>query len=51
MIQASTLRDKDELKKISNVPGYYKWWAAQSELDVILNGVELIEGGQIMAKY
>ena len=41
MIQASTLRNKDELKKISNVPGYYKWWAAQSELDVIIKELNI----------
>ena len=41
MIRASTLRDKAELIKISNQPGYYKWWAAQSELDVILRALNI----------
>ena len=35
MIKASSLRNKEQLKSISALPGYYKWWAAQSELDVI----------------
>ena len=41
MIQARTLRNKEALRKISNLPGYYKWWAAQSELDVILKALNI----------
>ena len=41
MIKASFLRDKDELKSISSLPGYYKWWAAKSELDVILDNLHI----------
>ena len=41
MIKASSLRDKEQLKSISSLPGYYKWWAAQSELDVILKALNI----------
>ena len=41
MIKASSLRDKEHLKSISALPGYYKWWAAQSELDVILKALNI----------
>jgi hypothetical protein len=36
MIEAKTLRNKDNLKKIDAKPGYYKWWAHESELKIIL---------------
>ena len=41
MINAALLRNKENLKTISNFPGYYKWWAAQSELDVILKALNI----------
>ena len=41
MIPACIFRDKEHLKEISNLPGYYKWWAAQSELDVILKALNI----------
>ena len=36
MIGALMLRNKTELNKILKVPGYYKWWALRSELDLLL---------------
>lgn len=36
MIEAKSLRDKDNLKKIDAKPGYYKWWAHKLELKEIL---------------
>lgn len=41
MIKAALLRNKENLKTISGLPGYYKWWAAQSELDVILKALNI----------
>ena len=41
MIKASSLRNKDALKTIPSLPGYYKWWAARPELDVILRALNL----------
>lgn len=41
MIKASSLRNKDNLKSISSLPGYYKWWAAKSELEVILKALNI----------
>ena len=41
MIKAISLRDKTELNKISSLPGYYKWWASKSELDVILDALNV----------
>lgn len=37
MINAVDLRNKKELKRIDNKPGYYKWWANKSELNFILD--------------
>lgn len=37
MINAVDLRNKKELKRIDNKPGYYKWWANKSELKFILD--------------
>ncbi len=37
MLKASTLRNKTELQKIPAASGYYKWWCAKPELDVILD--------------
>lgn len=37
MIKAKLLRNKENLNAISPLPGYYKWWALKSELEVILN--------------
>ena len=37
MINAVKLRDKSEIKKIENKPGYYKWWAKKEEFDLILD--------------
>ena len=36
MISARDLRDKDNLLKIEDKPGYYKWWATREDLDFIL---------------
>lgn len=36
MISAKDLRDKNNLLKIEDKPGYYKWWAAREDLDIIL---------------
>lgn len=41
MIEAKTLRNKENIKRIEIGPGYYKWWAKQSELDVILDALEV----------
>lgn len=43
MIEAKSLREKDNLKNIDAKPGYYKWWAYGSELKKILAklGLEL----------
>ena len=41
MIPACIFRDKEHLKEISNLTGYYKWWAAQSELNVILKALNI----------
>lgn len=41
-IQARTLRSKNELNKIDKTkPGYYKWWAAEEQLNILLNKLEL----------
>lgn len=37
MIDAVKLRDKSEVKKIENKPGYYKWWAEREDFDLILD--------------
>ena len=37
IVKAIELRDKENLQKIKKAPGYYKWWANRTELDVILN--------------
>ncbi len=39
MLKASTLRNKTELQEIPAAAGYYKWWCAKPELDVILNAL------------
>ena len=39
MIQAKNLRNKNILQTLPKCPGYYKWWAKKSELDVILNAL------------
>lgn len=37
-IEAFKLRDKVQLDTIPrNKPGYYKWWAQENELQIILN--------------
>lgn len=41
MIKASSLRNQEELKKISSNPGYYKWWVSRTELDFILAALEV----------
>lgn len=41
MTKASLLRNKDNLLLISNLPGYYKWWAKKTELDLILNNLNV----------
>lgn len=41
MIKASSLRNQEELKKISSKPGYYKWWASRTELDCILTTLDV----------
>lgn len=41
MTKASTLRNKENLSAIAAAPGYYKWWAARPELDVILNALDV----------
>lgn len=41
MIKASSLRKKEILNSISSLPGYYKWWGSRSELDVILNALNV----------
>ena len=40
MVQASKLREKQELQKIRDVPGYYKWWACKEELELILSALQ-----------
>lgn len=37
IVKASSLRDPEELKKISSKPGYYKWWISKIFLDFILD--------------
>ena len=41
MINASSLRNQEELKKISSKPGYYKWWVSKTELDFILKSLNV----------
>ena len=42
LIQASKLRDKNNLKNmIENKPGYYKWWAEEKEVIILLNHLDL----------
>lgn len=41
MIKASALRNKEQLKSISSLPGYYKWWVSNTELDVILKALNV----------
>lgn len=42
LIKASKLRDKNNLKKmIDNKPGYYKWWAEEKEINLLLNHLNL----------
>lgn len=41
MIKASSLRNQEELKKISSKPGYYKWWASRTELEFILTSLDV----------
>lgn len=41
MIKASSLRNHEELKMISSKPGYYKWWASRTELELILTSLEV----------
>ena len=36
IVKAIELRNKENLQKIKKLPGYYKWWAKRTELDVIL---------------
>lgn len=35
-IQASLLRIKENLKRISDKPGYYKWWAKKEDVEMLL---------------
>lgn len=40
MIKASSLRDKEELRKIPNdKPGYYKWYATKEDLSLLINNL------------
>lgn len=41
MIEAKSLRNKDNLKKIDAKPGYYKWWAKKGELETILKALDV----------
>ena len=41
MVKALTLRKKENLLKIQQKPGYYKWWALNEELFVILKALNL----------
>ena len=41
MIKAPSLRNPEELKKISSKPGYYKWWVPKTELDFILKALDV----------
>lgn len=41
MINASSLRNPEELKKISSQPGYYKWWVSKTELHFILKTINV----------
>lgn len=41
MIQAVKLREKHELLKINDSPGYYKWWACDREFNLILNTLKI----------
>lgn len=42
LIQANKLRDKSNLKNmIENKPGYYKWWAEEKEVILLLNHLDL----------
>ena len=37
MINACDLRNKNNVLKIEDKPGYYKWWATREDLDFILD--------------
>lgn len=42
LIKANALRDKTLSKEIpNNKPGFYKWWAKEDELEVLLNSKQL----------
>lgn len=40
---AKDLRDKDKMKEVPRCPGYYKWWAKESELLRLLEKLDLSE--------
>lgn len=39
IIKASSLRNPEELKKISSKPGYYKWWISKNFFDFLLDAL------------
>ena len=42
IFEAKELRNKEVLKTIpNNKPGYYKWWAKQSDIILLLEGLEV----------
>ena len=42
IINAKELRNKEALLNIPNdLPGYYKWWAEKTELDIILLALDV----------
>lgn len=40
-IQASLLRIKENLKRISDKPGYYKWWAKKEDVEILLEKLDV----------
>lgn len=40
-IQASLLRIKENLKRISDKPGYYKWWAKKEDVEMLLEKLDV----------
>lgn len=38
---AKSLRSKENLNNVEKKPGYYKWWAKETEIETILTALEL----------
>ncbi len=41
IFKASSLRDPEELKRISSKPGYYKWWISKNFFDFLLDALHV----------